>query len=93
LESTDIPDTIDLNNVYLPSDVALTPVPESIQSFELQALKGKAFYRPEEPWTTDLYRPMPHSALKPLPIRMIPYFAWNNRGPAAMSVWLPVIIK
>ncbi len=29
--------------------------------------------------------------MKPLPIRMIPYFAWANRGPAAMSVWLPVV--
>jgi DUF1680 family protein len=22
-----------------------------------------------------------------LPVRMIPYFAWNNRGPGAMSAW------
>ncbi len=25
-----------------------------------------------------------------IPIRLIPYFAWSNRGPSAMSVWLPV---
>jgi hypothetical protein len=92
LESRDLPDGIDLNNIYLPSDILITPVAQSIQSVEMRALKGEALYRPETPWTTDLYRPMKHSKLKPLPIRMIPYFAWNNRGPAAMSVWLPVVL-
>jgi DUF1680 family protein len=27
------------------------------------------------------------------PIKAIPYFSWNNRGPAEMQVWLPVSIK
>jgi uncharacterized protein len=27
------------------------------------------------------------------PIKAIPYFSWNNRGPAEMQVWLPVTIK
>ena len=93
LESADLPDDIDLNNVYLPDDLSLRPVPQSIESLGMRTLKGDALYRPEAPWTTDLYRPMTNSALKPLPIRMIPYFAWNNRGPAAMSVWLPVILR
>jgi DUF1680 family protein len=25
-----------------------------------------------------------------LPVRLIPYYAWNNRGPGEMMVWLPV---
>lgn len=93
LESTDLSEDIDLNNVYFPSDIELTPVDRSIQSIEIQALKGKALFRPEEPWATELYRPMTNLKMKSLPIIMIPYFAWNNRGPAAMSVWLPVILR
>ncbi|MCK5174815.1 MAG: glycoside hydrolase family 127 protein, partial [Planctomycetes bacterium] len=93
LESADLPDDIDLNNVYLPDDLSLRPVSQSIESLGMRTLKGDALYRPEAPWTTDLYRPMTNSALKPLLVRMIPYFAWNNRGPAAMSVWLPVILR
>lgn len=93
LESTDLPETVDLDNVYLPSNLALTPEPASDLSGGIQALKGEAFYRLEEPWKTDLYRPMKPSALESVPVRMIPYFAWNNRGPAGMSVWLPVVLK
>jgi DUF1680 family protein len=93
LESADLPDTVDLNNVYLPSDLALTSVPASDLPFGIQALEGEALYRPEQPWTTDLYRPMTHAELKPLPVRMIPYFAWSNRGEAAMSVWLPLVFR
>jgi DUF1680 family protein len=27
------------------------------------------------------------------PIKAIPYFGWNNRGPGEMQVWLPTTIK
>ena len=27
------------------------------------------------------------------PIKAIPYFSWNNRGPSEMQVWLPTAIK
>lgn len=27
------------------------------------------------------------------PIKAIPYFSWNNRGPAEMQVWLPTSVK
>ncbi|WP_396654242.1 hypothetical protein [Microbacterium sp.] len=26
-----------------------------------------------------------------MPVTLIPYFAWGNRGPSEMSVWLPVV--
>lgn len=93
LESADLPDNIDLNYVYLPSDPSLKPVPASGLSGGILALEGEAWYRPEAPWENDLYRPLSPSALQPMPVRMIPYFAWNNRGPAAMSVWLPLILN
>jgi hypothetical protein len=25
----------------------------------------------------------------PIPLTLIPYYAWANRGPSAMRVWLP----
>ncbi len=31
-----------------------------------------------------------HAALEPLPLRLIPYYAWLNRGPSEMRVWLPL---
>jgi uncharacterized protein len=30
---------------------------------------------------------------EPVPVTLIPYYAWNNRGPGEMMVWLPVSEK
>lgn len=50
-----------------------------------------------EDWRGQLYRPLgpPGKRLpKPdrgtVPITLIPYFAWANRGPAMMEVWIPL---
>ncbi len=93
LESVGLPDDIDLNSVYIPSNIALEPLSADDLPFGLLALKGSAWYRPEATWEGVLYRKLEASPLEPLPIRMIPYFAWTNRGPSTMSVWLPVILK
>ena len=77
----------------MPSDLALAPVPAGDLPFGIVALEGSALYRPEPEWETDLYRRLEARPLEPLPIRMIPYFAWANRGPSAMSAWLPVVWK
>jgi hypothetical protein len=47
-------------------------------------------YRDESVWENDLYRPLEARSAKSLSILLVPYFAWANRGPAAVSVWLPV---
>lgn len=37
-----------------------------------------------------LYRASLEDARKSIPFRAIPYFAWDNRTPGAMRVWVPV---
>jgi len=46
-------------------------------------------------WTNALYRKLTPRPLKPpttgaLDITLIPYFAWANRGPSLMEVWIPL---
>ena len=91
LESKDLPDGVDLNNVYIPDDIQLTPQAADDLPFGIVTLAGKALYREELSWNNDLYRKVERYPMKPLQIRMVPYFAWANRGPGAMSVWLPVV--
>lgn len=91
LESKDLPEGVDLNNVYVPEDIQLKPTAAAELPFGIVSLTGEAFYRQEPAWNTDLYREVARISAEPLSIRMIPYFAWANRGPAAMSVWLPVV--
>jgi DUF1680 family protein len=41
------------------------------------------------PWANDLYREVTPATTKPVPLTLVPYALWNNRGPGEMSVWLP----
>ena len=41
-----------------------------------------------EPPAGQLYQTEP-PALKPVPLTAIPYYAWDNRAPGEMQVWLP----
>jgi DUF1680 family protein len=38
-----------------------------------------------------LYTDVEDGPLRTIPVRLIPYFAWGNRGPSEMSVWLPLV--
>jgi len=91
LESPDLPEGLDLNGVYLPSDIELTARAGEGMPFGVRVLEGQGLYRNPSDWTGQLYRPLGNTFMKLLPIRLIPYFAWANRGLSTMSVWLPVV--
>ena len=46
---------------------------------------------PDPEWDRRLYRvsaPRPAVARRPVPLTLVPYFAWANRAPGRMRVWL-----
>ncbi len=94
VESPDLPAGIRVPEVYLPKDIQLEPV-QGLSSAtaalgsKVVSLRGQALRLPEKPWT-GLYRPLGQESFQPLELRLIPYFAWANRGRSAMSVWMPV---
>jgi DUF1680 family protein len=64
---------------------------EHIAGAEVITLSGQALRIPQNRDTSGgLYAPMDLSRPVPIPVKLIPYFAWNNRGDQDMSVWLPV---
>ena len=44
--------------------------------------------RPEQKWGRNLYQPAAPAGR--VALKAIPYYAWDNRQPGAMKVWLPV---
>lgn len=40
---------------------------------------------------TPLYRRLRVKGMESIPVRMVPYFAWDNRGYGKMKIWMPVI--
>ncbi|TCL70018.1 hypothetical protein EDC14_10107 [Hydrogenispora ethanolica] len=54
------------------------------------ALEGEALAPSLENWADRLYRfAEPAVALRPVRLRAVPYYCWDNREPGAMTVWIP----
>ncbi|HEX6962276.1 MAG TPA: glycoside hydrolase family 127 protein [Lacipirellula sp.] len=90
LESPGLPAGVKLAHVALPADGELTPRFDANLLGGVAAIDTKAIIRDGEPWRNDLYRPLSASSGRKAKITLTPYYAWANRGPEEMSVWLPV---
>ena len=89
LESMDIEGGHKIDNVLIPADIRLTPKKIIIEGSPIVALDGTARLVDEVSWKDTLYREV-GKADKPVHIRLIPYYAWGNRGKAEMTVWMPL---
>jgi DUF1680 family protein len=88
LESPDLKD-VKIDDVIVPSDIHLAPEKMRIEEQTLVALTGKAKAVTPARWSGTLYREAA-TELRPVELRLIPYFAWGNRGGSEMTVWMSV---
>ncbi|UYN83163.1 MAG: glycoside hydrolase family 127 protein [Microcella sp.] len=89
VESHDLPEGLRVEQVGLRRSAVFSPITVDVAGHELVALEGTAVALP--PAGTELYSDVPHDAVDEFAVRLIPYFAWGNRGPSEMSVWMPVV--
>ena len=82
---------LDIDNIALPVDASFTPVETNIAGSRMMALEGEAVNRGESTWSGQLYREVGRQKNK-VKIRLIPYYAWGNRGKGEMSIWIPVVL-
>jgi hypothetical protein len=87
LESSDL-DGIDIDNVTLPVTAQFRPVEVTICGSRMMALEAEAYVRNEADWSGMLYRPVATAKAKKT-VRLVPYYAWGNRGKSEMTVWMP----
>jgi DUF1680 family protein len=92
LEQMDHPD-LDLRDIVLSAAAPLSVeyCPDLLGG--VAVLRGRGIVvPPDEGWTSRLYRSMPAQSEQPggqaIDLRAIPYYAWANREPGAMRVWL-----
>lgn len=76
-----------LNNYALPESSSLEARFEKDLLGGVVTLSGMALADEMEGWGLDLYRPT-RVARKPLPVKAVPYFSWDNRKKGEMLVWL-----
>lgn len=88
LESPDLPGKR-IFNVAIPATIDFKAKAITIDGADMMSLEGKARLIENKDWKNVLYRPIAETSLE-TSIKLVPYFAWGNRGHSEMSVWLPL---
>lgn len=90
LESPDLPPGVRISEVALPWNVKFTPRYDAKLLGGVTVLEGEAIRLPEGNWSDLLYRTLSKPAPEKINVKLIPYYAWNNRGIPYMTVWMPL---
>ena len=80
-----------IDNIALPINAQFTPKEVTIEGSRMMALETQAYVRDAKTWENQLYRTVDRTK-RTATIRLIPYYAWGNRGKSEMSVWIPVAL-
>ena len=86
LEEADNP--VPLHRIFLPQSVVLKAQFDKNLLGGVIVIKGRAKIMNDSDWKNTLYRIKP-SKTKSFTIMAIPYYAWDNRKPGQMRVWIP----
>lgn len=86
LESIDVPQK-NVFDILIPASIAFKKMPLKIDIGNVIALTGEAKISSSKNWGNALYREL-NTKTSTLKIRLIPYFAWANRGKSDMTVWM-----
>lgn len=80
-----------INDVAIPADAKFREVPVTISGTTMIALETDALVTNDSAWDNNtLYRELRPAAKRKVKVRLIPYYAWDNRGIDDMSLWLPL---
>ncbi|NOZ22098.1 MAG: glycoside hydrolase family 127 protein [Planctomycetes bacterium] len=90
LESPDLPDGVNVPEVYIPRDMQFTPRHDPDLLDGVTVLEGTAKRIKQGDWDGKLYRRLEDTPMEDVPIRLIPYYAWCNRGISEMTIWMPL---
>lgn len=84
---------VDVFDILLSPDTAFSPHFKPDLLGGVGVLRGKGLLRDKSEWERKLYhiyQKGQKTKSKPFPITAIPYFAWANREPGKMLVWIPI---
>lgn len=91
LESPDLPAGVRITEVALPARIKLTPRHDEKLLGGVTVLEGRARLIPGGGRTGTLYETLRPEGERYTDIKLIPYYAWANRGVSYMTVWMPVV--
>ena len=90
LESVDLPKGKKIADIALSPQANLKPQLINIANSNIMSLTGVADVRNENNWNNKLYKEVSLTNVNTKTnIRLIPYYAWDNRGHVNMETWIP----
>ena len=90
MESVDVPKGNNIFNLSIPARERWTLNFIKIDNSDIVSLSGQAEVMNTTDWKDQLYKEVSQKATLKEPVKLVPYYAWGNRGHSEMSVWLPV---
>jgi uncharacterized protein len=90
LESVDLPAGVALDDVRLPREPAWQVRHDAGLLRGVTVLETEAWELPNPAARRPFIARCPPATQIVSPLRLIPYFAWSNRGPSEMTVWIPL---
>lgn len=89
IESPDLPENTDVLDVYLPSNIELTPQKETDFLGGISTLRGDIMLTTNK--SNSMYQTLEKPIWESYKATFIPYFAWSNRGVSEMTVFMPIL--
>ncbi len=88
LESPDVEKGKRIFDYKIPSDIKFQAKKTKIADASLVVLEGDLITSSPSNWKNKLYREVSNLPVEKTKIRLIPYYAWDNRGASEMTVWI-----
>ncbi len=90
LESPDIQPNSRIFDYKIPSNIQWEAQETTVANAELIMLEGELIQEKATNWQNNLYQAIDPENVQQTRVKLIPYFAWDNRGKSEMTVWIPL---
>lgn len=89
LESPDVENGKGIIDYSIPAGIEFEVKETKIANATMMVLEGQFSTSAPKNWNNKLYREVSNKAPEKTKIKLVPYYAWNNRGASEMTVWIP----
>ncbi|MEP6930152.1 MAG: glycoside hydrolase family 127 protein [Flavobacterium sp.] len=88
LESDQLPENSSVNDVVLNANSKFTTTFVELENRKLLSIQADTYVPSDNSWDKTLYKPLSAKEGKSFTVKLIPYFAWGNKGKGEMTVWM-----
>jgi len=88
LESDQLPANTSVNDVILNLNSNFKTDFTELKNRKFVTIEASSTIAGDNSWKKTLYKPLSSKGATSVPVKLIPYFAWGNKGKGEMTVWM-----